>query len=135
MKRLLFILLLMVPLATSAQSALYRKYASHPDLTVAQVSGFRLNDTVKVDVVIIVADDNNAWQKLKTIFDIRTHQGVTSWIGEIDSPQKRTRYSGQPVWRAMAVHDQHTIAFYRINNNTQYTALLDFQTKKMKNQN
>ncbi len=111
---------------------LYRKYASRQELTVAQVGGFQLNDTVKVDVVIIVADDSVAWQGMKEEFDIRTSEGVTSWMGDIDHPARRVKRNVRPAWRAMAVHDDHTIAFYRIDSEEQYEALLDYQLNKMK---
>ena len=69
MKRILFLLLLLLPLAASAQnqaaslreSTLYRHHAARQDVAVAQVSGFRLNDSVRVDVVLVVADDDKAW--------------------------------------------------------------------------
>ena len=111
----------------------YSLYASRTDLTVAQVTGFHLNDSVKVDVVILVADDTTAWQGLKDEFDIRTSEGVTSWIGDLEYPQQRTRRGSKPVWRAMAVHDERTLAFYRIENQTQYQALLDYQLNKISN--
>ena len=111
--------------------SLYQQYASRTDLTVAQVSGFQLCDTVKVDVVILVADDSTAWQGLKEEFDIRTEAGVTTWMGNIDQPQQRVKRSERPAWRAMAVHADHTIAFYRIDTEVQYDALLDYQLNKM----
>ena len=106
---------------------LYRQYAARQDLTVAQVTGFQLCDTVKTDVVILVADDSAAWQSLKTEFDIRTSEGVTSWMGDIDKPAKRVKRNVRPAWRAIAVHANRTIAFYRIDTEEQREALLDYQ--------
>ena len=106
---------------------LYRQYAARQDLTVAQVKGFQLCDTVKVDVVILVADDTTAWRGLKEEFDIRTSEGVTSWMGDIDHPAQRVKRNVRPAWRAMAVHDERTIAFYLIDSEEQYEALLDYQ--------
>lgn len=134
MKRLLHILLPVVCcLLTFACSheveemSLYRQYAARPDLTVAQVKGFQLCDTVKTDVVILVADDSTAWAGLKEEFDIRTSEGVTSWMGDIDKPAKRVKRNVRPAWRAMAVHADRTIAFYRIDTEEQREALLDYQ--------
>lgn len=137
MKRLVLILLLplMVLAACSHKQEelpLYRQYAGRQDLSAAQVNGFRLNDTVTVDVVFLVADDSTAWQGLKEEFDIRTSEGVTSWMGNIDHPQQRVKRSERPAWRAMAVHDERTVAFYRVENEVQYIALLDYQLEKMK---
>ena len=138
MKRLLTLLLLLVLAICSCrhngeEMPFYQQYAPRTDLTVAQVNGFRLNDTVKVDVVILVADDSASWQGLKEEFDIRTNEGVTSWMGDIDHPQQRKVGGGYPCWRAIAVHAEQTIAFYRIERKTQYNALLDYQFDKIKN--
>ena len=131
MKRLLFILLLLLAFLSCSREVeevpLYRQYAARPDLTVAQVKGFQLCDTLKTDVVILVADDSTAWAGLKEEFDIRTSEGVTSWMGDIDKPAKRVKRNVRPAWRAMAVHDERTIAFYRIDTEEQREALLDYQ--------
>lgn len=110
-----------------ATAPLYQQYAARKNLTVAQVFGFQLCDTVKTDVVILVADDSTAWAGLKEEFDIRTSEGVTSWMGDIDKPAKRVKRNVRPAWRAMAVHDDRTIAFYRIDTEEQREALLDYQ--------
>ncbi len=112
---------------------LYHQYEARKDLTVAQVTGFQLCDTVKIDVVILVADDSAAWQSLKTEFDIRTSEGVTSWMGDIDHPAQRVKRNVRPAWRAMAVHADRTIAFYRIADSVQYQALLDYQLNQLDN--
>ena len=130
MKKTLLILLPLMLLACSREVEevpLYRQYAARPDLTVAQVKGFQLCDTVKTDVVILVADDSVAWQELKEEFDIRTSEGVTSWMGDIDEPANRVKRSVRPAWRAMAIHTDRTIAFYRIDTEEQREALLDYQ--------
>ena len=134
MKRILHILLpavcCLLTFACSRdveETPLYQKYAMRNDLTVAQVTGFQLNDSVKTDVVILVADDSTAWAGLKEEFDIRTSEGVTSWMGDIDKPAKRVKRNVRPAWRAMAVHADRTIAFYRIDTEKQREALLDYQ--------
>ena len=135
MKRLLFILLLSLAFLSCSHEVeempLYRQYAARQDLTVAQVKGFQLCDTVKTDVVILVADDSTAWAGLKEEFDIRTSEGVTSWMGDIDKPAKRVKRNVRPAWRAIAVHADRTIAFYRIDSEEQYEALLDYQMNEL----
>ena len=135
MKRLLHILLLLTMLAACSREVetapLYRQYASRPDLTVAQVTGFQLGDTVRVDVVILVADDSAAWQGLKTEFDIRPSEGVTSWLGDIDNPAHRVKRSEVPLWRAMAVHEERTLAFYRVATQAEFDALREYQMEIM----
>jgi len=135
MKHLLHILLLLTMLAACSREVetapLYRQYASRPDLTVAQVTGFQLGDTVRVDVVILVADDSAAWQGLKTEFNIRPSEGVTSWLGDIDNPARRVKRSDVPLWRAMAVHEERTLAFYRVATQAEFDALREYQMEIM----
>lgn len=137
MKRLLFILLLSLAFLSCSHEVeempLYRQYSARQDLTVAQVKGFQLCDMVKTDVVILVADDSAAWQGLKEEFDIRTSEGVTSWMGDIDQPAKRVKRNVRPAWRAMAVHDERTVAFYRIDTEEQRQALMDYQLNHLNN--
>lgn len=139
MKRILYILMPLLLLVgcsrEEATAPLYQQYAARKNLTVAQVGGFQLCDTVKTDVVIIVADDSVAWQGMKEEFDIRTSEGVTSWMGDIDHPARRVKRNVRPAWRAMAVHEDRTIAFYRIDSEEQYEALLDYQLNKLKIEN
>lgn len=137
MKRLLLILLPLMLLACSHEETelpLYQKYAPRTDITVAQVKGFLLCDTVKTDVVILVADDSAAWQSLKEELDIRTSEGVTSWMGAIDEPARRVKRAVRPAWRAMAVHADRTVAFYRIDTEAQRQALLDYQMNHLTQQ-
>ena len=136
MKRLLLILLPLLLIACSREVEelpLYQKYAPRQDLTVAQVKGFQLCDTVKTDVVILVADDSAAWAELKAEFDIRTSEGVTSWMGDIDEPARRVKRAVRPTWRAMAVHADRTVAFYRIDTEEQRQALMDYQMNTIEN--
>ena len=141
MRRAFYILLIVLtfagcgtPDADRHTAALYERYAACSDLSVAQVKGFRLCDTVAVDVVILVADDSAAWQRLKEEMDIRTSEGVTSWMGDIDQPQQRVKGGRLPAWRAMAVHADRTVAFYRIETEAQRQALMDYQMKAIENE-
>ena len=137
MKRLLLILMPLMLLACSHEETelpLYQRYAPRQDLTVAQVKGFQIGDTLKTDVVLLVADDSAAWAVLKAEFDIRTSEGVTSWMGDIDEPARRVKRSVRPAWRAMAVHADRTVAFYRIDTEAQRQALMDYQMKAIENE-
>ena len=126
MKKLLTILLLL-PLAVTAQSRLYEHYASRQELTVAQVSGFRLTDSIRIDIVMVVAENEPAWQQLMKEYNVLTTEGTTSWLGEADHPAKRTQWSGRPVCKVIVSHDRRTMAFYQLNTAEQYEALLDYQ--------
>ena len=132
MKRFLFILLLLLPLAAMSQGELYKRYASRTDLTVAQVSGFKLNENVRVDVVLVVADNDAAWKQLKKELGVKNDNGVESWLGMMAQPSQRTRWTGQTVLRVVVSHSRRTVGFYRLDNEKQYDALLDYQLEKMK---
>jgi hypothetical protein len=54
-------------------------------------------------------------------------------MGDIDHPARRVKRDVRPAWRAMAVHEEKTIAFYRIADSIQYQTLLDYQLEKIKN--
>ena len=132
MRRLLIILMMLLPIAAMSQSELYKRYASRQDLTVAQVSGFKLNESERVDVVIVVADDEEAWRKLTEELNIKGENGVVSWLGDTKRPEQRMKWTGGPVLRVVASHARRTVAFYRLNTEAQYDALLDYQLNNMK---
>ena len=134
MKKILTILLLLLPLVVSAQSRLYERYASRQELSVAQVSGFRLTDSVRINVVLVVADDEAAWQKLMKEYKVVSTNGSTSWLGEAGHPAKRTQWTGKPVCKVIVSHDRRTIAFYQLENMEQYEALLDYQLNALASQ-
>ena len=139
MKKVLYILLPLALLMGCARQerqpecALYRHYAVQQELKVAQVNGFKLNDTVRVDVVMLQAESEQAWQRLTEEFDIRCEEGKVSWIGKIDTPALRTQWTGNPVMRVIASYSRSTIGFYRIETEAQYDALIDYQLERTKN--
>ena len=122
---------MLIPLAAMSQGKLYKQYASRNDLTVAQVSGFKLNDSVRVDVVLVVADNDEAWNRLKRELDIVEKEGTSSWLGELNQPSKRVRWNRKPLLRVVASHSRRTVAFYCLYNEMQYDALLDYQINKI----
>jgi len=132
MKRLLIILMMLLPIAVMAQNDLYKRYASRQELTVAQVSGFKLNESQRVDVVLVVADDEAAWQKLTKELNVKGEDGVVSWLGDLKNPAQRVKWTGSSVLRVVASHARRTVAFYRVDTEAQYDALLDYQLNNMK---
>jgi hypothetical protein len=132
MKRLIILLMMLLPIVAMSQSDLYKIYASRQNLTVAQVSGFKLNESQRVDVVIIVAENDAAWQQLVREMNIKGENGTVSWLGEIDKPARRVKWTNGPVVRVVASPIRRTIAFYRVNTEAQYDALLDYQLNNMK---
>lgn len=140
MKKMIWIMLLPLIMLTGCSqekkemnvSALYQHYAERENLSVAQVSGFELNDSVCVDVVLMQADNEEAWQQLKEEFNIRGDEGTVSWLSESENPAIRTQWNGTPVMRVIASLYKHTIGIYRIDNETQYDAIVEYQLEKTK---
>ena len=63
MKRLLLsLLLLAAAIGASAQTDLYRRYASQPGVKVASVSNFAIDSTSRADVTIIEAETDQGWE-------------------------------------------------------------------------
>ena len=54
----------------AAQTDLYRRYASQPDVKVASVSNFALDSTSRVDVTVLSAEDDAGWEWMKREFHI-----------------------------------------------------------------
>lgn len=124
--------MLLLPIAVMAQSSLYKDYASRKGYTVAQVNGFKLNESERVDVVIVVADNDAAWQQLAKELNIKGEEGSVSWLGNLQKPAQRVKWTNAPVLRVVASPARRTIAFYRLNTEAQYDALLDYQLNNMK---
>jgi len=132
MKRLLIILMMLLPIAAMAQNDLYKRFASRQNLTVAQVNGFKLNESQRVDVVLVVADNDAAWRKLTQELNIKGEEGAVSWLGNLKNPAQRVKWTGTSVLRVVASHARRTVAFYRLDTEAQYDALLDYQLNNMK---
>lgn len=62
--------LLLASLAAEAQTDLYTRYASQPNVKVASVSNFALDSNSMVDVTVIAADDDQGWEWMKREFGI-----------------------------------------------------------------
>lgn len=139
MKRL-FILLLPLALLFSCSGkpegegvdALYQSYASRQELKVAKVSGLKLCDTVRIDVVLLQAEDEAAWRQMAVEFGLQDTTGTTSWLGDTADPTQRVAWDGQPVVRVIASHERQSIGLYRIENESQYDALIDYQLNHIK---
>jgi hypothetical protein len=124
--------MLLLPMVAMSQGELYKRYASRQDLTVAQVNGFKLNDSTRVDVVLVVADNDAAWKKLLAELNVKSGEGADSWLGDLKQPSKRIRWNGKPLLRVVVSHSRRTVGYYRLETEEQYDALLDYQLERMK---
>ena len=53
-----------------AQTELYKRYATVPNVKVASVSNFAIDSTSQVDVTVIMAEDDEGWEWMKQEFYI-----------------------------------------------------------------
>ena len=71
MKRLvLFAWACLCCLMAPAQTELYQRYASQPNVKVASVTGFAIDSTSRADVTVIAAEDDGGWEWMKREFHI-----------------------------------------------------------------
>jgi len=140
MRRLIFIILVSLTTMVGCSpepddGSLFHRYADRKGLTVAEVDGFQLCEGTTIDVVMLQAENDSMWAAMKAEFDIRGEEGTVSWLGESENPSARTQWSGAPVLRVIASHSRRTIGIYRIENEAQYDALMDYQLVKLKIEN
>lgn len=53
---------------------IYCLYADSKHIDASLIKGYRINDTLKMDVVILEGIDTTGWAQLKKEFDIKTHK-------------------------------------------------------------
>ena len=87
MKHIALLLLLLASLAAAAQTDLYQRYASQPNVKVASVSNFALDSASKVDVTVIAAEDEAGWEWMKREF----------YIGDLSPEQQEGLREGSDV--------------------------------------
>ena len=137
MRRLIFIMLVSLTTMVGCspepdEGSLYHRYADRKGLTVAEVDGFQLGEGTTIDVVMLQAENDSMWEAMKAEFDIRGEEGTVSWLGESENPSARTQWSGAPVLRVIASHSRRSIGIYRIENEAQYDALMDYHLESMR---
>ncbi len=78
MRTIVIALMLMLGSSAVAQTDIYRRYASQPNVKVASVSNFAIDKNTQVDVTVIEAVDDAGWEWMKKEF----------FIGELSPEQQ-----------------------------------------------
>ena len=127
--------------ASRRVSDLYRRYANNPHLTVAHIEGFRVNDTLTLDVTVLQATDSAGWETLKKDFNIH---GLAEIERDLDrdldivsmrlAPKKDPSLPMDTTDRlnnnAVAVSRlHHTVSVFRTNTLEEQHAILYHQLK------
>lgn len=118
-KRIIIPLLLLASLAAHAQSEAYLRYAPNPNLNVAFVEGFRLDDSTTVDVTVISAKDSATWTWMIEEFNISLMNNLAlskQWYTKPKSIGTRIVQKNDPSQHVTElIHgefDIETISFY-----------------------
>ena len=95
-KHLLTLMLLLLPVAAMSQGSLYKQYAQRSDLKVGEVDGFKLNDSVRVDVVMLQAEGCRLATPLRGIrhqryADVGELAGIADQSGATRQVDRQTR--------------------------------------------
>ncbi|MBR4739385.1 MAG: hypothetical protein IK058_05210 [Bacteroidales bacterium] len=85
--RAISLFLLFASLTAAAQTDLYQRYASQPGVKVASVNNFALDNTARVDVTVIAAEDEEGWEWMKREF----------YIGDLSPEQQAGLDEGSDV--------------------------------------
>lgn len=83
----MLVLVLAATCNVAAQTELYQRYASQPNIKVASVSNFALDSTSHVDVTVIAAEDDAGWEWMKREF----------YIGDLAPEQQANLREGSDV--------------------------------------
>jgi hypothetical protein len=84
---IMLVLVLAATYNVAAQTELYQRYASQPNIKVASVSNFALDSTSHVDVTVIAAEDDAGWEWMKREF----------YIGDLAPEQQANLREGSDV--------------------------------------
>ena len=131
-------------LPESQCSLVYRHYAQEPGIEASFVKGFPLNDTVSIDVTLLHATTDPAWQRLKHDFGLDSldpvfvdglnEENFFSWFAP------KSDYS-QPIDAVERTNNDciscslsdNMICVFHINNIFQYKCIQYWQFKAMVN--
>lgn len=84
MKRIVLAFLLLAAGVATAQTDLYRRYANVPNVKVASVSNFAIDNNSSVDVTVIEAINEDGWKWMKKEF----------YIGDLSPEQQSSLIEG-----------------------------------------
>ena len=132
-----------VPLEETSE--LYQRYADTEGIVASFVQGYRLNDSVRVDVTLLQATDSAAWQQLMDSIwstipsredrDFLMHQSpiTTKYIpkGHLNCPMDTASLLNNDL---IAIDiNQNTVAIFHLDDESQIPAIIRHHLKEVKN--
>lgn len=125
-------------------SELYRRYAGAEGLEVSFVQGYRLNDSVRVDVTLLQATDSAAWSILQDSLGyarlapedreyLMKHKGIRMKLipkGYLDNPMDSVFLNNDLV----AIDGTNrVIGIFNLTDSNQYNAIIRKNIRDIKN--
>lgn len=112
-------------------SDLYRRYEPNPHLSVAFIEGFKVNDTLSVDVTTVTALDDEGWDTLRHDFSLA--EVPPEMLAMFDSNSVFTKYVpkkdySQPMDRNLINND---IILYSMHKGELCIFQIDFEDQIM----
>ena len=120
-------------------SDLYRHYRDNPHLAVTFLRNFPVNDTLNVDVVLLVADTDAGWDTLHRDFNLTKVTPIVQQMIDQGRLRVLSRLSPRenpslPIDRANPDNNivlsenlaEHAMALFYTRNNAENTAVLDY---------
>ena len=112
-------------------SDLYRRYEPNPHLSVAFIEGFKVNDTLSVDVTTVTALDDEGWDILRHDFSLA--EVPPEMLAMFDSNSVFTKYVpkkdySQPMDRNLINND---IILYSMHKGELCIFQIDFEDQIM----
>ena len=111
---------------------LYRQYAHAPGIEASFVKGFRVNDTLFLDVTLLQAKDSAGWERLLNDFhlvnaiDTNLYSQSQSFCISLvskDDPTKKTGNPDEPLCSRVAFPYEREIHIYSTENDDHCMAL------------
>ena len=142
---LIILLLLIASLASHAQSDAYLRFAPNPNLNVAFVEDFRINDTTTLDITVILAKDSATVAWLCEEFNLtedyneavakKKHTNprfVITWSVAKKDPTQRVYEltEGENDLCSLSLYEKRLI-IYHITKGHQKKSILGFQLHKI----
>ena len=123
-------------------SDLYRRYEPNPHLSVAFIEGFKVNDTLAVDVTTVTALDDEGWDTLQHDFDfaelppvmltnLKPNSVFTKYVPKKDysQPMDRSLINNDIIMYSM---HKRELSLFHIENEEQITAIFEYIVKQVR---
>lgn len=110
-------------------SELYARYADVEGVEASFIKDYRVNDSVFVDVTVLEATTDSAWENLMNVFDLGKDSGTNSlnrivaWRSPNGKPTEHAQPTSPDDWGVAAVPGKKYISIFHSKNEEEITAI------------